>query len=76
MGLVDLSLTPGNNTFPVARVCKHNIQRGAGLKVVQIRLQINGSIYFKLKAAIDSKQLLCMKKQSMSEKCSGLFFRH
>lgn len=69
MGLVDLSLTPGNNTFPAPRVCKHNTQRGAGLKVVQIWLRITTPIYFQLKAAIDFKRVFCMEKLSMSEKC-------
>lgn len=48
--------------------------RVTGLKVTQIRLHINGSIYFQLKDAIDSGQLVCMGKQQMSEECSYLFF--
>lgn len=44
--------------------------RGTGLKVQQIRLHINGSIYFQLKDAIDSGLLVCMGKQQMSEERS------
>lgn len=44
--------------------------RGTGLKVQQIRLHINGSIYFQLKDAIDLGLLVCMGKQQMSEECS------
>lgn len=44
--------------------------RGTGLKVQQIRLHINGSIYFQLKDAIDSALLVCMGKPQMSEECS------
>lgn len=47
--------------------------RGTGLKVQQISLHINGSIYFQLKDAIDSGPLVCMGKQQMSEECSELF---